>query len=154
MAAIRGQRAQKADSTALSSDGNIMQATLWTPVEFTFSSIKVKALVIQPWRAFCDPIDCSPPGSSVHRILQVKILEWVAIPLSRGTSQPKDWTQVSCIAGGFFTIWAMMEAQGYCSLIWNNMKFSTLAKHFESVNPVKEPRSMQVIFLCFKMWNI
>ena len=46
-------------------------------------------------------MDCSPPGSSVHGILQARILEWVAIPFSRGSSQPRDWTQVSRIAGGF-----------------------------------------------------
>ena len=49
------------------------------------------------------PMDCSPPGSSVHGILQARILEWVAIPLSRGSSQPKDQTCVSCTVGGFFT---------------------------------------------------
>ena len=53
-----------------------------------------------------DPMDCNPPGSSVHGILQARILEWVAIPFSRGSSQPRDWTQVSCIAGRFFTVWA------------------------------------------------
>ena len=52
----------------------------------------------------CDPVDCSPPGSSVHRILQARILGWVAIPFSRGPSRPKDGTQVSCIAGRFFTV--------------------------------------------------
>ena len=46
------------------------------------------------------------PGSSVHGILQARIVEWVAVSFSRGSSQPRDWTQVSCIAGGFFTIWA------------------------------------------------
>ena len=50
-----------------------------------------------------DPMDCSLPGSSVHRILQARILEWVAIPFSRGSSQPRDQTQVSHIAGRFFT---------------------------------------------------
>ena len=54
----------------------------------------------------CDPMDCSPPGSSVHGILQVRILEWVTIPFSRGSSWPRDRTWVSCIAGRFFTIWA------------------------------------------------
>ena len=54
----------------------------------------------------CDPMDCSPPGSSVHGISQARILEWVAIPFYRGSSQPRDWTWVSCIAGRFFTIWA------------------------------------------------
>ena len=52
----------------------------------------------------CDPMDCSLPGSSVHGILQARILGWVAIPFSRGSSQPKDRTQVSCIVGRFFTI--------------------------------------------------
>ena len=51
----------------------------------------------------CDPMDCNPPGSSVHGILQSRILEWVVISFCRGSSQPKDQTQVSCIAGGFFT---------------------------------------------------
>ena len=55
-------------------------------------------------------MDCSPPGSSVHGILQARILEWVAIPFSRGSSWPRDWTRVSCIAGGFFTVWAPREA--------------------------------------------
>ena len=50
--------------------------------------------------------DCSPPGSSVHGIIQTRKLEWVAIPFSRETSQPRDWTQVSYTAGKFFTIWA------------------------------------------------
>ena len=52
----------------------------------------------------CDPMNCSPPGFSVHGILQARILEWVAISFSRGSSQPRDRTQVSCIAGRFFTI--------------------------------------------------
>ena len=54
----------------------------------------------------CNPMDCSPPGSSVHRILQARIVEWIAIPFSRGSCLPKDRTRVSCIssiAGRFFT---------------------------------------------------
>ena len=58
----------------------------------------------------CDPMDYSPPGSSVHGILQAKILEWAANPLSRGSSLPRDETRVSCIAGRFFTIGAIGEA--------------------------------------------
>ena len=57
-------------------------------------------------------MDCSPPGSSVHGIIQARILEWVAIPFSRGSSWPRDQTWVSCIAGRFFTIWATREAHG------------------------------------------
>ena len=51
----------------------------------------------------CDPMDCSPPGSSVHGTLQAGILEWVAMSSSRPSSQPRDRTHISCIAGGFFT---------------------------------------------------
>ena len=66
--------------------------------------------VAQSCPTFCDPMDCSPPGSSVHRILQARILAWVAIPFSRGSSQPRDWTQVSGIVGRLFTLWAPKEA--------------------------------------------
>ena len=62
------------------------------------------------YRTLCEPMDCSPPGSSVHGILQTRIVEWVAIPFSRGSSRPRDQTQVYCIAGRFFTIWATREA--------------------------------------------
>ena len=55
--------------------------------------------VTQSCPTLCDPMDCSPPGFSVHGIRQAGILEWVAIPFSRGSSQSRDQTQVSCIAG-------------------------------------------------------
>ena len=67
-------------------------------------------LVAQLCPTLCDPMDCSRPGSLVHGILQAKILEWVAIPFSR-SSQPRDRTQGSHTAVGFFTIWATREAQ-------------------------------------------
>ena len=54
----------------------------------------------------CDLLDSSPPGSSVHGILQAKILEWVTMPSFRGSSWSRDWAQVSCIADGFLTVWA------------------------------------------------
>ena len=57
----------------------------------------------------CDPMDWSPSGSSVPGISQARILEWVAISSSRGSSQPRGWTQVSHVAGGFFTSWATGE---------------------------------------------
>ena len=56
-------------------------------------------------------MDCSPTDSSVHGILQESTLEWVAIPFSRGSSRPRDWTRVSCIASRVFTLWATREAQ-------------------------------------------
>ena len=56
-----------------------------------------------------DPMDYSLPGSSVLVNLQAKILEWVAMPFSRGSSQPRDWTRVSCTSGRFFTVLATQE---------------------------------------------
>ena len=110
----------------------------------------VLCLVAQLCPTLCDPVDCSPPGSSVHgdspgentgvgwhaRLQGIfptqglnqglphckwilyrlshqgspRILEWVAYPFSRGSSQPRNQSRVSCIAGGFFTSWAMREA--------------------------------------------
>ena len=67
-------------------------------------------LVAKLCLTLCDPMVSSPPGSSVHGILQARILERVAIPFSRGSSQPRNQTQVSCIAGRFFTNWATREA--------------------------------------------
>ena len=59
----------------------------------------------------CDPVDCSPPGSSTHGISQARVLEWVAISFSEGSSRTRDQTQVSHIAGRHFTVWATREAR-------------------------------------------
>ena len=74
----------------------------------------VCVLVAQSCLTFCDPTDCSTPGFSVHGILQARILEWVASPFSRGSSQPRDRTWVSYIVGRFFIIWASSEWWGPC----------------------------------------
>ena len=71
---------------------------------------KKKVKVTQLCPILCDPIDYT-----VHGILQARILEWVAVPFSRGSSQPRDRNQVSCIASGFFISWATKEAQEYLS---------------------------------------
>ena len=75
----------------------------------------------------CDPMDCGLPRYSVHGILSARILEWVAIPFSRGSSRLRDRTWVSCIAGRFFTIWATRKAQPHqtCKILgvypwWSN----------------------------------
>ena len=67
--------------------------------------------VAQLCPTLCDPMDCSLLHSSVHEIFQARVLEWVAISYSRGSSWPRDQTQVSCIVSRFFTIWATREAQ-------------------------------------------
>ena len=65
-------------------------------------------VLIQLCPTLCDPLDCSPPGSSVHGIFQARILEWVAISF-RGSSWPRHQTCVSLITGGFFICWAIRE---------------------------------------------
>ena len=74
----------------------------------------------------CNPMDCSLPGSSVHGIFQARILEWGAISFFRGTSQPRDWTQVSYIAGGFFTSWS---ARGASSNHLRVIQFENIFSH-------------------------
>ena len=74
---------------------------------FYLKKVKVTVLVLQP--CLCDPMAFSLPGSSLHGILQARILEWVVIPFSRGSSRPRDQTWVSWITGRFFTVWATRE---------------------------------------------
>jgi len=71
-----------------------------------------KVKVAQSCLTLCDLMDCT---YTVYGIFQARILEWVAFPFSRGSSQPRDRTHVSHIAGGFFTSWATREAQEYWS---------------------------------------
>ena len=68
-------------------------------------ALKVEMLAAQLCLALCDPVDRSPPGGSGHGILQARILELTATAFSRGSSQPRGWTQVSRIADRFFTVW-------------------------------------------------
>ena len=68
------------------------------------------SIVAQLCPALCDPMDCSPPGSSVYGISQARMLEWVVIPFSRGSSWPKDQTCISCIDKWILYCWAIMEA--------------------------------------------
>ena len=72
--------------------------------------------------ALCDPVDGSPPGSSIHGILQARILEWVAISFSRGSSWPRDRTQVSRIAGRCFNLWPSFP--GYHRRFWKSVWFN------------------------------
>jgi len=88
--------------------------TMWTVKSYESWWECLKVLVAQSCLTFCDPMDCSPPGSSVHGILQARILEWVAISFSRVSSWPWDRTQISHIAGRLFTDWATREAQVCC----------------------------------------
>ena len=77
-----------------------------TNVPTTLSRRWSEVKVIQACPTLCDPMDYT-----VHEILQSRILEWIAFLFSRGSSQPRDQTQVSCIAGGFFTSWVTRKTQ-------------------------------------------
>ena len=79
------------------------------PWKITLYWFQLHVLVSQLCLTLCDTMNYSPPGSSVHEILQVRLLEWVAISFSIGRSQPRDRTQVSCLAGRVFTIWATLS---------------------------------------------
>ena len=68
--------------------------------------VVLDGLIVKSCPTLCDPMNCSPPASSIHGILQARILEWVAISCSRGPSWSRDQTQVSSTAGRFFTNWA------------------------------------------------
>ena len=80
------------------------------------SSITLVVQLLNHVQLFCNPMDCSLPGSSVHGILQTKVLEWVAIYFSRVSSWPRNWTHVSCIGRHILYLWAAREAQGSFTL--------------------------------------
>ena len=96
-----------------------------------------------------NPMDHSPPGSSVHEILQAEILEWVAIPCSRESSGPKDQTQVSyvsCLAGGFFLLLSHQQAfsllqlaHSVPSLSSKLTEFCLSSKQGSPIHPLKPP---------------
>ena len=90
-------------------------------------------------------MDCSLQASSVHGMLQARILEWVAIPVSRGSSRPRDWTQVFCTAGRFFTIWATREP--------SDAKEAKADWFFEDLQDLLELTPKKVILLFQGDWN-
>ena len=79
-------------------------------------ALTVLSLVSQSYVTFCNPMDCTQPGSSVHGVLQARVLKCVVIPSSRGTSRPRNQIQVSHIANGFITIWATKES--LTNMLW------------------------------------
>ena len=122
---------ENTDSSPASFSINNLQKIVWTKVYILQQKLFLKKIYIyiyvcvcvcvcvcskwcvlaaQSCPSLCVPMDCNPPGYSVHGILQARILERVVIPFSRGSSQPRDQTWVSCIIGGFFTVWTTREA--------------------------------------------
>ena len=103
---------------------------LWDTAKIQPSEV-LKVKVTQLCPTLCDPMDYI-----VHGILQARILEWVTFPFSRGSSQPRDRTQVSCIAGRLFTSWVTREAQEY----WCGQPVPSPA---DLPNPGIEPGSLE-----------
>ena len=111
------------------------------------SSLPVLCLTTQSCPTLCDPIDSTvPPGSTVHETLQA-VLDWAAILSCKGSFQPRNWTQVSCIAGGFFTVWATRKAQiGWACHEFKFLIISWITEVlFSSVFPTQ-------IFFCIKKY--
>ena len=77
-------------SITLDNDMSLSIIELLKIVATIYSRLCARAKSLQLCLTLCDPMDCSPPGSFIHGILQARILEWVAIPSSRGSSQPRD----------------------------------------------------------------
>ena len=87
-------------------------------IHLKLPQIHIESEVAQSCPTLCYPMDCSLPGSSLHGILQARVLEWVAISFSRGSSRPRDRTQVSHIGGRHFNLSATREAPA--SSLWKN----------------------------------
>jgi len=94
-------------------------------------------LLLHHVQLFCNPTDCSPPGFSVHGILQARILEWVVMPSSRGSSWPKDRTWVSCIGRQILYRWATPKAIWSINL-WQKRQEYTKGKYTPSISGIVE----------------
>ena len=97
-------------------------------LDLTVVITSVCVLVAQSCPTLCNPVDCSPPGSSVHGISQARILEWVAISYSRGSSQARDQTRISCVScigrrilsSGSWDQRCRGKKMGHCGIEWNS----------------------------------
>ena len=104
--------------------------------------------VAQSCLTLCDPMECSPPGSSVHGIFQARTLEWFAISSSRGSSWPRNWNQVSCIGRWILYLWVTQKVLSLvsiylymlCSKMYDKCKFP-LFKKSNPLNVLEEVNS-------------
>ena len=93
-------------------------------------------LVAQSCPTLCNPMDCSLPGSSVHRILQARILEWVAMPSSRGSSQPRDRTKSLRMSWDLLTFKSsLLNCMGDCIPLWSGFSGCPESHHFTASTP-------------------
>ena len=108
----------------------------WTPKNWCFWTALEKTPELSRVRLFATP-DCSLSDSSVHGVFQARVLEWIAISFSRGSSQPRDWTQVSCIAGRCFTLWTMKEQLPLGWTGWISLQSKGLSRVFSNTTVQK-----------------
>ena len=115
--------------------------------------VKKWVLAAQLCPTLCDPMDCSPPGSSVHGILQARILELGSHSLFQGSSRPRDQTWVSRIAGRFFTIWATRETPKMMGATFKSLTPSTRAKPLMNFSHLwHQPRFTSVLPAMQETW--
>ena len=103
-------------------------------------------LIAKSCPTFCDPVDCSPPGSSVHGISQARVLEWGAISLSRESSQPRDRTHISCISR-----WIPLPLSHLGSTFWSQCSFLKILSisyfiKFQQVQTVNISGNIELLF--------
>ena len=105
---------------------NYRELNYFCKILWLCACLYVCVLSLQSCPTLCNPMDCNLPGSAVHEIVQPRILEWVAMPSFRGSSQPMDQTcgSCDCIAGGLFTYWVTWEAPKILWLLRVKLSFS------------------------------
>ena len=128
--------------------GTFVRSKSWLVVNYWLTSLCCCCYsVTQSCLTLCDPMDCSPPGSSVHGISQARILGWVALSSSRESSRPRDQTHVSCIGRQILHLWATREALDFT---WILLVFiledqSRIPLQFECVTVIKYVQKIQLI---------
>ena len=126
--------------------------TYWADMQYSsLKPVKVRVLVTKSCLALCNSMDCSPPGSSIHGILQARILEWGVISFSRGSSWPRDQTQVSCMASRFFTVWATTGQRWVLIPVYSLSSFTSTGKFLNLSSIVCSALKWVIPFLCTSM---
>ena len=130
-AAIHGVAKSRTWLSDWTESKTILFNNYFAKIRLFFSKICKVSEVAQLCLTLCYPMDCILPGSSVHEIFHARVLEWVAISFSRGSSWPRDRTPVSRTAGRRFTIWATREAPKYVKYITEHWNVKRDESHIE-----------------------
>ena len=126
---------------------------MWFTLLYTSNIVNQLCSVAQLCPTLCDPMDCSLPGTYVHGTFQARVLDWVAISFSRGSSRPRGQTQVSHIRGRRFTIWATREAQLYMREGVNGWKSLSRVRFFVIPCTVAHQSPLSIEFSRQEYWS-